>query len=315
MIDFRYHIVSIVAVFLALAVGLLIGSTTLRPTVAEDIRHRTDRVVAQNRELNATNKDLGEQVKNDEQLENALLPYVVRGRLTGESVVIVSAPDADDSARNDLTDAITAAGGTVAGDIQLRDQLFDPDQSAFLQSLVSRLDVHPDTGPDATGNEEALAVLARGLAERPDRALPESASTQIVSAFETGNLVSVSGTPRPANLVVLLLGAPAPSPSPSASTAGTSPTPPLVTEFAADLARAATAVVAAGPADSADAGDLGAIRSDDSLGDKLSTVDGVEAPSGVIAAVLALVAQRDGTGGDFGVAAGEDPVPSLSPGP
>ena len=31
MIDFRYHLVSIVAIFLALAVGLLLGSTVLRP--------------------------------------------------------------------------------------------------------------------------------------------------------------------------------------------------------------------------------------------------------------------------------------------
>jgi hypothetical protein len=32
MIDFRYHIVSIVAVFLALALGLFLGSTTLQST-------------------------------------------------------------------------------------------------------------------------------------------------------------------------------------------------------------------------------------------------------------------------------------------
>jgi hypothetical protein len=33
VIDFRYHVVSIVAVFLALALGLFIGATSLRGSV------------------------------------------------------------------------------------------------------------------------------------------------------------------------------------------------------------------------------------------------------------------------------------------
>ena len=35
MIDFRYHLVSIVAVFLALAVGIVVGAIALQPHVAD----------------------------------------------------------------------------------------------------------------------------------------------------------------------------------------------------------------------------------------------------------------------------------------
>ena len=38
MIDFRYHVVSLVAVFLALALGVLLGTTQLSGVVSDDLR-------------------------------------------------------------------------------------------------------------------------------------------------------------------------------------------------------------------------------------------------------------------------------------
>ena len=38
MIDFRYHLVSIVAVFLALAIGIVLGSTELQGTTIDALR-------------------------------------------------------------------------------------------------------------------------------------------------------------------------------------------------------------------------------------------------------------------------------------
>ena len=42
MIDFRYHVVSIVAVLLALALGLFLGSTTLQGRVFDDLKGRAN---------------------------------------------------------------------------------------------------------------------------------------------------------------------------------------------------------------------------------------------------------------------------------
>jgi len=47
MIDFRYHIVSIVAVFLALALGLFLGSTTLQSTVTDNLSKQAKHVTGQ----------------------------------------------------------------------------------------------------------------------------------------------------------------------------------------------------------------------------------------------------------------------------
>jgi len=58
VIDFRYHLVSIIAVFLALAIGIVVGSTELRPAVeaglqkAEGLLKRTnDRLLQDNTAL------------------------------------------------------------------------------------------------------------------------------------------------------------------------------------------------------------------------------------------------------------------------
>ena len=45
MIDFRYHLVSLVSVFLALAVGIVLGAGPLKDTIGDHHQGR-DRVVA-----------------------------------------------------------------------------------------------------------------------------------------------------------------------------------------------------------------------------------------------------------------------------
>ena len=42
MISFRYHLVSIVGVFLALAVGIVVGTTALNGPITKDLRHKLD---------------------------------------------------------------------------------------------------------------------------------------------------------------------------------------------------------------------------------------------------------------------------------
>jgi hypothetical protein len=72
VIDFRYHVVSIVAVFLALALGLFIGSTSLRGTVASDLNRRTAAVKSENGVLNGQIGDLKGQLKDRNNFETAL---------------------------------------------------------------------------------------------------------------------------------------------------------------------------------------------------------------------------------------------------
>jgi hypothetical protein len=314
VIDFRYHVVSLVAVFLALALGLFIGSTTLRPKVAQDLKNRTDRLKAINDQLNDEKNAAADSLKKALDFEKAMLPYAVADQLSAQTVVIVSLPDAESSQRDDVRAALEAAGATVTGDVRLQDSLFDPTQDAFLTALTDRVALPGHALPETSGVDRSLALLADVLGRRPQRPVASAAAAaRVVTAFSTGDLLSVSGDPpRPASLAVVVAG-PASEGSATPSPGGTTDeTLDHLAAFARYLDEAAVGTVVAGPsAAAAGGGLLNLIRAEKSLRSNVSTVDGLENPRGAVATVLALAEQREGGAGSYGD--DETPLPSRSP--
>ena len=313
MIDFRYHVVSIVAVFLALALGLFIGSTSLRGPVANFINNRTDQVVGQNKQLKGQISALQDTVHDEQQFESATQPYITDGALSGESVVVVSAPGVDGGTRSRLEDAITSAGATVTGDVRLQDALFDPQQRTFLETLVGRLSIPGHAVPSGTGSQRAVALLAEVLGVRPQSTpVPASAATRVLTGFADGNLLTVNGSAvHSASLAVVL--AP-PPPSDSTDPKDVQARNSLLLDLVRALDRSAVGAVLAGPLASADNGLLKAARDDKTVTNDVSTVDGVDLPRGLIATVLALAEQAKGGVGSYGTQSGaRAPLPTPSP--
>jgi hypothetical protein len=310
VIDFRYHVVSVVAVFLALALGLFIGSTTLRGKVTADLTSRTQHVAHANSVLKGENHDLSNQLARADSFDAALTPYAVQGRLAGESVVVISAPGVDDNMRKDVVSALTQAGATLSGDVRLQDTLLDPTQGRFLGTLADRVAVSGQALPNSAGAVRALALLAEVLVTNPQRApVPRPAAAKVLAAYDAGNLLSVSGNqPQPASLAIVL-AAPAPT---TGDVSVAQQQDSLLTAFARDLDRDSTGTVVAGPAASDTTGGLlDAVRSDKALRANVSTVDGADAPSGVIATIIASAEQAAGRSGSYGSGPGADaPLPS-----
>jgi hypothetical protein len=313
VIDFRYHVVSIMAVFLALALGLFIGSTSLRGKAASDINHRIKGIQAENKKSQQEKEAALSQLRDALAFESALLPSAVAGRLSGQSVVVVSAPGVDDGLRKQVVGALGAAGATLNGDVRLQDTLLDPQQDAFLTTLTDRVAVPGHPLPTGTGAERALALLADVLGIRPqDQPVSAAAAGRVISAYGDGKLLCVSGDAPHAASLAVLIAAPAP---PSSDAATGLPRVNLLATFAHDLDRAALGAVVAGPTAADDNGGLlDAIRGDKSLRAAVSTVDGADLPSGVIATVIALAEQANGRSGSYGSGSGADaPLPSPSP--
>lgn len=312
MIDFRYHVVSIVAVFLALALGLFIGSTSLRGRVANDISHRTHQVLDTNNRLQGELSTLRGQLNRSQAFDGALLPYAVAGKLAGESVTLVSAPGVDGGLRSRVQQGLVAAGATVTGDVRLQDDLLDPEREQFLATLTGRLTPPKRTLPAGNGVQRALALLADVIGTRPQRhPVSAAAATRVLSAYGAAKLVSVSGSPpHPSSLAVLLAG-----PAPSADDTAAATRVSELAGFAGRLDHATTGAVVTGPTTAADKGGLlDVLRDDAAVRDTVSTVDSAELPSGVIATVLALAEQARGGAGSYGVAPGADaPLPTPSP--
>ena len=72
MIDFRYHLVSLIAVFLAIALGIVIGTTQLNGKVLDDLRGQVSSLEQDKRDLEDNTQQLQTQQDNSEAFDGSL---------------------------------------------------------------------------------------------------------------------------------------------------------------------------------------------------------------------------------------------------
>jgi hypothetical protein len=331
VVDFRYHVVSIVAVFLALGIGIVFGTTAINRAILDDLDRNVHRLTDEKHDLEAQRKQLTAEADAAEAWGKALYPSLVGGTLAGQRVVVVSAPGASRTVRDEVVKQLAAAGATVTGRIRLNDALTDPARAAELDDLVVRelpqgLTV-PATGATAARRAmtelayvvslaagDTSAVVAPSPAPLPSAPL---ATTRVLAAFRERGFVGLDGDtvlPAPAVVVVLPGAPPSATPSPTATGA---PPRAVAVELVAALAAlpARPAVVAVAPTGGSVAGtELEDVRADSPVKDLVSSVDDVDTVFGQAALVLAIDAARHGRTGHYGYGVGaEGPVPTAAP--
>ena len=317
MIDFRYHVVSIVAVFLALATGILFGTTQLNGPVLDDLKSQVDKLGAEKDELRDFRDDLESSLERDDEFLRAVSPSLVGGRLDKRTVVVVSAPQVSKEMREPVIESLREAGATLTGDVRLQQRIGDPQAAAEIDELITRLvpadvPVGQATTPDRFG-----ALLASALVT--ERTTPATAASQssvsVLSGLEGAGLIDVDGgrTPVPAQLVVVLLPAPGRDLDDDAKEAQEQQiTATLATADA--LARGASAALAVSPREGAGEGSaIATLRADTARASRIATVDYGDTPAGRVAAVLALAEALAGETGHYGSGSGVDAlVPDLA---
>jgi len=114
MYNLRYHIASLVAVFLALSVGLVLGSIVIeRGTIDRQEAALVRSLQKDFVRINAENRVLGAQVTASEEFASALVPQVTQGLLTGQTVLILANAGRTDGLSS-AADAIEDAGGRAS---------------------------------------------------------------------------------------------------------------------------------------------------------------------------------------------------------
>jgi hypothetical protein len=93
VIDFRYHLVSLIAVFLAVALGIVIGTTALNAPILDDLEGEVAALTQDKRELETQTQELQAQLDGGDAFEAAVAPTLVAESLTGRSVVLVATGD------------------------------------------------------------------------------------------------------------------------------------------------------------------------------------------------------------------------------
>jgi len=142
VISFRYHLVSLVAIFLALAIGITAGSTVIKESVVDNLRANVDSVNKRLNEVEKRDKDLTAELSAMHQLDKGLGDEGARqflaNRLTGRAVLLLSVEGIDADTLAGLRGDLKVAGSRLAATVRLNDKLAltSPDDVASLSALM-----------------------------------------------------------------------------------------------------------------------------------------------------------------------------------
>ena len=314
MITFRYHIVSLVSVFLALAIGIALGGGPLKGEVDNSLV----------KELAARKKVQTEQQQEIRRLRasttfsdgyaKATAPTVLDGRLKGVPVALVSLPGASRDIVSSLGDLVRTSGGKVVGSYRVGTKLGDDENKGLVDQLGTQLMADADDVkmPDDVSSYQRFGLLlGRAIGTRAKAGQRyDGTSSSLVAGFGTAGLVSAVGSPTGRARVVLVVTGPGAS---TDTQAGIDEIHSVVADAIADEV---STVVLAGPADAADDGGLiRKVRDDVGLSSALSTVDSAGTGAGAVVTLLAAAQDLKGGTGQYGANdAADGPVPGASTG-
>ncbi|HET7516423.1 MAG TPA: copper transporter [Actinomycetes bacterium] len=215
MISLRYHIVSLVAVFLALALGIVVGSTVLQEGTVSVLRATSEQVRQQSERNSRENVGLKQEISRLQSFGTTVLPELVQDRLKGRSVVVVDTDKVDSGLRDAVRKVLEDAGARVDGQITFADDRLALGAEADRTALARLLAVE-DGGTAEALRGELVNKLAARLAT--STALPQEdarrASDMLTGLQDADFLTDLklsqplaSGTdpfPRQGSLFVLL---------------------------------------------------------------------------------------------------------------
>jgi hypothetical protein len=324
VIDFRYHLVSIVAVFLALAIGIVLGSTELQGSTIDALTSLSN---SQKNQLSAADT----QLHSANELVNASNAFLataesklVSDLLPADKLVIVTEPGAPSGVISGIKQAAGLAGATVTGEIALQPKFNDLSGAtqANLSAINNQLasadgDILSAGDADQTVNQQQAAQLIATavLNTTADEAggLTAAQAQLLLQAYVQGGYLTATGTvTNRATLAVLVTPAAAPADG------ANDPANQVLLAVAQEFAGASAATLAAGsiPGSSASGSAISVLRGS-SVSSQVSSVDNADTTLGQISSVWALANQLAGgkpnSYGISGASAVSPPVPLPVP--
>lgn len=295
MISFRHHLLSIVAVFVALAVGVILGGGPLSE-LGRDGDDDAPREAA-------GADDASVRAEFADGFAADVAPTLYGERLEGQQIALVTLAGADTDVVDGVVDQIEGAGGAIAGRYAGREKLTVPSEQGFVESLGTQLaddnELTDSIPSDLSSHERIGRLLGRAIVSTEENGEEADVTSQaILDTLGSAELLNAPDeqTGR-VPLVVVVLGE---ERKDSAATA-------LLAGLVSGLGASAAGEVVVGTTASGEDGDLSLLRAEDVEG--FSTVDGGETTIGQVTAVLALAAANEGTLGSYGASGADATVP------
>ena len=291
MISFRNHVVTLVAVFLALAVGVVLGGGPLSEVGRTTVSSSTTPV----------QKETAEVATFGDTFAEASAARLYAGGLEGHPVTVVTLPGSDEKMVTGITAQVEKAGGSVAATYAAEQALVDPEDKSLVDTLGSQLMTQLGSGvadQDAPTYVRMGQLLGTAVAATAPAGAPAgeaaSAIRQALAGAELAAGPEGAGDAKRSPLVLVVLGDDVDD--------------DVLSGLLSGLAGRSAGVVAVGDTDAAESGDLAALRTS-ALASEVATVDGAEHGLGQVSTVLALIRSLTTNGGAFGASGSDGAVP------
>ena len=315
MIDFRYHLVSIVAVFLALAFGIVLGSTELQGPVYNMLNGETASMKSQLNTATNERQAAEQELAADNAWIQANETAVLHDMLTGQRIVIVTEPGAQTTVVDGVTEAAKLAGATVTDVVNLQSKFFDTTNTTAdtLSQMNATLAQNDQIQLDASAGspqQGAAQVLASEILTTPGAVQSGATGAQSVLASYAGaNFLTASNTSAAqATLAVIV------TPQTIPADESVDPLAQDLGPFAQELAKVKTTptVVVGSAAGSVAGSPIAVLRGTDAA-NQVSTVDDADTTRGQVTAMQALrIELNGGSPGSYGIDSGST-YPSVTP--
>jgi hypothetical protein len=302
LIDFRYHLISLIAVFLALGLGILMGSVVLSDRYVQRLEGRVEDFED---ELDSRRGEVAELHDRVDALQAFAIesePRLVEDSLLGEEVVAFNLYDSEPDVFEGIAATVESAGGTLVSTITLTDR-FSSEEAEEWQGVASLL------GSSSSDPDELRLAVASRLGQRAASAAASrvlggspSSNAQRLGAFvqtlEDEGFLGTStpeDSPVPAGASFLVFGG-SPEETPKQAV-------DVGVALVEGLVLREQAVMASEPSTSV-WNLISALREHESLGAVVATADHAETVAGRVAIVLGLDLAIEGVLGHYGVSDG-----------
>jgi hypothetical protein len=327
VIDFRYHLVSIVAVFLALAIGIVLGSTELQGNTIDVLRSSSNSLKNQLDQTQAERTTLQQELGNNLTFLATAEPRLLANELPGDRIVLVTEPGASSTVISGVKQAATEAGATVTGEVAIQPKFNDlsgTTQSSLAQ-INSDMATTDGTSLATPSNEQTLdqqqaaqligtAILATTTAGETTGISTADATTLLGAYAQAGYITITPAVTDRATLAVIVT--PDTAPADGQNDPGTQVLLAIAQEFAGE---SAATVVVGSTAGSAAGSPIAALRAS-SVASLVSTVDNADSIIGQVSTIWALAQQLRGQKpNSYGISGASAvspvplPVPSATP--
>lgn len=201
MIDFRYHLVSLMAVLVALTMGVVLGAGPLQGKISDTLSGQVTALSKQQTELRQANEDLVKQANSSNEYIGVLGRKVTPGTMTGRKVAVVRMPGVSDEAVNGINAQLKMAGAAITDSVTVKDSWFNEDSQSYRDTLASTLASKLGDKADAKVSSQQVLATALGMGLTSS----DKEIQTLVTSLSAGDtpLISASEVTDPAQLIVV----------------------------------------------------------------------------------------------------------------